>query len=166
MSLTKNCWVIIPMEVKVRELDPRLYLALRCVQKGFRVIFGSKRGAHESMFSLNEPYLYISKGGSDIDSFFKKTRNHGGHIAVLDEEGGVWVACYGGGCAQRFDPSGRPDRRVEVSARQVTSLCFGGPDRRDLYVASSDNLDDPAREGTIFRTRVDVAGLPAPLARV
>jgi sugar lactone lactonase YvrE len=48
----------------------------------------------------------------------------------------------------------------------VTSLAFGGPDRRDLYVVSADNTDDPALGGSIFRTRAPVAGLEAPLARV
>jgi gluconolactonase len=58
------------------------------------------------------------------------------------------------------------DRRIAVSARAVTSVCFGGDDLRDLYVTSADNSEDPARKGSIFRTRSDVAGLPAPLARV
>jgi sugar lactone lactonase YvrE len=48
----------------------------------------------------------------------------------------------------------------------VTSLCLGGPDRRDLYIVSADNTDDPSLGGSIFRTRVDVPGLPVALARV
>ena len=65
-----------------------------------------------------------------------------------------------------FTPEGRADRRIRVPARAVTSLCFGGGDLRDLYVVSADNSEDPARRGSIFRTRSDVAGLPAPLARI
>jgi sugar lactone lactonase YvrE len=45
-------------------------------------------------------------------------------------------------------------------------LCFGGADLRDLYAVSADNTDDPARKGTIFRTRSDIAGLPGPFARI
>ena len=60
----------------------------------------------------------------------------------------------------------RPTARIAVPARAVTSLCFGGGDLRDLYVVSADNTDDPSRGGTIFRTRSDVAGLPAPFARI
>ncbi len=48
----------------------------------------------------------------------------------------------------------------------MTSLCFGTGDRRDLYIVTADNTDDPSRGGTIFRTRVDVPGLVAPMARV
>ena len=85
---------------------------------------------------------------------------------VVDAEGGVWVALYGSGAVQRYLPSGTADVRIEVPARAVTSLCFGGPDLRDMYVVTADNTDDPARGGTIFHTRCDVAGLPSPLARI
>lgn len=85
---------------------------------------------------------------------------------AVDEEGCVWVAVYGGGCALRYSPEGKEDLRVEVPAKAVTSLCFGGADRRDLYIVTADNTEVPERAGTIFRTRVDVPGLMVPLARV
>jgi gluconolactonase len=85
---------------------------------------------------------------------------------AVDEAGCVWVALYGGGCVARYTPDGALDHVLEVPARLVASLCFGGPDRRDLYVATGDNSNDRALGGSIFRTRVDVAGLPAPKARV
>jgi gluconolactonase len=85
---------------------------------------------------------------------------------AVDEEGCICVALYGGGCVARYRPDGTHEGRIEVPARSVTSLCFGGADRRDLYVVSADNTDDPERGGSIFRTCVDVPGLPAPLARV
>jgi gluconolactonase len=85
---------------------------------------------------------------------------------AVDADGGVWVASFGGGCVLRYAPDGRLDRRLEVPARNVTSLCFGAEDRRDLLVATADNREDAARNGTIFRTRCSVAGLPAPPARV
>jgi len=85
---------------------------------------------------------------------------------AVDEAGAIWVAIYNGGCAARFTSTGKLDRKIDVPAKAVTSLCFGGPDRRDLYIVTADNTDDPERKGTIFRTRVDIAGLSAPLARV
>jgi gluconolactonase len=85
---------------------------------------------------------------------------------AVDEAGCVWVAAFEGGCVFRYTPDGRIDRWVEVPAQRVTSLCFGGADRRDLYVVTADNTETPPRQGTIFHTRSDVAGLPAPLARV
>jgi sugar lactone lactonase YvrE len=85
---------------------------------------------------------------------------------AVDAEGGIWVALYQAGCVQRYLPSGKPDARVKVPANAVTSLCFGGADLRDLYIVTQDNTDDKARAGTVFRTRSDFAGLPAPFARV
>ena len=85
---------------------------------------------------------------------------------AVDEEGGVWVALFGAGCVARYSAEGKFDRRVEVPASSVTSVCFGGPDRRDLYVVTADNTESPERGGTIFRTRSEFAGLPAPLVRI
>jgi gluconolactonase len=85
---------------------------------------------------------------------------------AVDESGAVWVAIYDGSCVARFTPDGRLDRKINVPAKAVTSVCFGGKDRRDLYIVTADNTEDPERKGTILRTRVDVPGLPAPLARV
>lgn len=87
---------------------------------------------------------------------------------AVDAEGGVWVASYGGHGVLRYRPDGVFDRRIDVPATEVTSLCFAGPQLAELIVVTADN-DDPAREGTIFRVSADevgVAGLPAPLARV
>jgi sugar lactone lactonase YvrE len=85
---------------------------------------------------------------------------------AVDAEGGVWVAVYGGGCVMRFRPDGVLDRRAEVPAQNVTSLCFGGKDRRDLYVVSADNTEAPERKGTVFRARSEVAGVAVSPARV
>lgn len=85
---------------------------------------------------------------------------------AVDEEGAVWVASFLGDCLLRYTPDGTLDRRVPVPASRVASLCFGGADRKDLYVTTADNADVPERKGTIFRGRSDVAGLPAPPARI
>ena len=85
---------------------------------------------------------------------------------AVDEDGCVWVAVYDGGCVLRYTPQGWLDRRLDVPAKAVTSLCFGGADRRDLYVVTADNTDDPARKGSIFRCRVDVPGLPVTPASI
>ena len=85
---------------------------------------------------------------------------------AVDEAGGVWVAAYGGGCVVRITPDGEIDRQLAVPAKIVTSLCFGGDDRRDLYVTTADNTTDPSLRGSVFRGRIDVPGLPVPRAVV
>jgi sugar lactone lactonase YvrE len=84
---------------------------------------------------------------------------------TIDAEGGVWVAVVAGpGEIVRFKPSGTVDRRVKVPAKTVTSIAFGGPDMRDLYVVTANN-DNRELKGTVFRTRSDIPGLPVPKAR-
>jgi D-xylonolactonase len=85
---------------------------------------------------------------------------------AVDETGCVWAAILGGFGIARLTPDGRLDSRVDVPATFVTSLCFGGDDRRDLYVTTADNVDDAARRGTVLRGRVDVAGAPVHPARI
>ncbi len=84
----------------------------------------------------------------------------------VDEAGCVWVAVFWAACVTRFTPAGEVDLQLEVPAKRVASVCLGGPDRRDLYIATGDNLEDKSLGGSIFRTRVEVPGLPVPLARV
>ncbi len=85
---------------------------------------------------------------------------------AVDALGGVWVAIAGGGRVDRFLPDGTRERSLEVPASLVTSLCFAGSDRRDLVVVSADHREEPDRRGSLFRTRVDVAGVPVHAARV
>lgn len=78
---------------------------------------------------------------------------------AVDEEGTVWIADVSGSRSVRgFSPEGTEVGRIAVPARMVTSLCFGGPDRRDLFIVTADNTAAPERLGTVYRTRADVAG--------
>jgi len=85
---------------------------------------------------------------------------------AVDESGCVWMALYGGGSVVRCTPEGEVDARIEVPAVAVTSVAFGGADRRDLYITTADHTAEPTLGGSIHRTRVDVPGLPLPRARV
>ena len=85
---------------------------------------------------------------------------------AVDEEGGVWVAVVGPGRVQRFDPNGEVDTAIDVPAGFVTSLCFGGPGRADMFIVTSDNAEHPERKGTVFRTRPGVCGTPVHPVRI
>jgi sugar lactone lactonase YvrE len=84
---------------------------------------------------------------------------------AVDDEGGVWVAAVRVGEVVHFGKDGVVKDRIKLPAAMVTSLTFGGRERMDLYVVTADNTDDPARKGTIFRTRAPVPGLAVPKAR-
>ena len=84
---------------------------------------------------------------------------------TVDVEGGVWVAVVAGsGEVVRFKPDGTLDRRVNIPAKTITSVAFGGPDMCDLYVVTANN-DQRELKGTVFRTRSDIPGLPVPKAK-
>jgi len=126
------------------------------------------RGLYHSDSIRNQILLHdVAEDGrvSNRRVFAQLADGHPDGLAV-DESGCVWAAAYWGGWVTRLTPDGEVDFNLEVPAKTVASVCFGGPDRRDLYVVTSDNTDDPARGGTIFRTRTEVPGLAAPLARV
>ena len=78
---------------------------------------------------------------------------------AVDEAGVVWVADVSGSRSVRaFSPEGTEVDRVAVPSRMVTSICFGGADRRDVYIVTADNTADHAKAGTVFRTRSTVPG--------
>jgi D-xylonolactonase len=81
-------------------------------------------------------------------------------------DGSVWVADAHGGRVIVFNEDGTHRQDVPVPLPMVTSLCFGGDDLRDLYIVTGSRGGPSENCGSIFRTRVDVAGLALPPARV
>ena len=81
---------------------------------------------------------------------------------AVDEEGAVWVALGGGGQVGRFRPDGELDGTMDVPAPFVASVCFGGDDRKDLFVTTAGDPSDPDAPGGVYRTRAEVPGLAVP----
>jgi sugar lactone lactonase YvrE len=85
----------------------------------------------------------------------------------FDAEGALWIAFWGAGCVRRFALDGRLLRQIDLPARQVTSVAFGGPDFATLLVTSArEGLDEAALQaqplaGATFVLRPGVAGLAA-----
>jgi len=73
---------------------------------------------------------------------------------AVDEEGGVWVALWGGSCVRRYAPDGALDHQVPIPGAKVTSCCFGGADGRSLFVTTA------APDGRIYVTDAGIAGPP------
>jgi len=81
-------------------------------------------------------------------------------------DGSVWVADAHGGRVAVFNADGSRRADVAVPLPMVTSLCFGGEDLRDLYIVTGSRGGPHENCGTVFRTRVDIPGLPLAPARV
>jgi sugar lactone lactonase YvrE len=83
---------------------------------------------------------------------------------TVDAQGGVWVALNNGGAVRRYSPAGVLDEVIELPARKVTACTFGGPHLDELFITTSRENLEPSQDplaGSLFRARVDVAGLPA-----
>lgn len=78
----------------------------------------------------------------------------------VDAEGVLYFSDVPNGGVRALAPDG------EITVVIPKRRGVGGSDRRDLYIVTADNTDDPDRAGSIFRTRVDTPGVPVPLARV
>ncbi|NGP17708.1 SMP-30/gluconolactonase/LRE family protein [Devosia chinhatensis] len=101
-------------------------------------------------------------------TLFADTSDLPGHPdgAVVDSEGYLWNARWGGSCVIRFSPDGSVDRTIDVPVSQVTCPAFGGPDLKRLFLTtanknlSPEQLAEEKVAGGIFFIDLDVAGLP------
>jgi sugar lactone lactonase YvrE len=87
--------------------------------------------------------------------------------SIVDADGCLWNAAWGGAVVRRFAPDGRLDRIVEIPARNPTCPAFGGADLSTLFVTSSrqqhtdDELARAPQAGGVFAARIDgMHGLP------
>ncbi|UVK41873.1 SMP-30/gluconolactonase/LRE family protein [Mesorhizobium sp. AR07] len=88
---------------------------------------------------------------------------------AVDSAGNVWCALYGGSKVACIDARGTLRRSLYLPATFVTSLCFGGPELKTLYVTTGWNsstteankADDVG--GAVFMRPVDIPGMPEPI---
>ncbi|RQM46502.1 SMP-30/gluconolactonase/LRE family protein [Paraburkholderia bannensis] len=91
---------------------------------------------------------------------------------VVDAEGYVWVATFGGARIERYAPNGLSVGHVAFPCSNVTKLAFGGDDLRTAYVTTArKGLDEAAlaREpfaGALFSFRAPAAGHKQSLCRI
>jgi sugar lactone lactonase YvrE len=88
--------------------------------------------------------------------------------AVVDADGMIWIARWGGGCVDVYNPKGERVRCLQVPARQTSCPAFVGPDFSRLLVTSAwQDMDEAARaadpeHGRTFLLEVAVRGRPEP----
>jgi xylono-1,5-lactonase len=85
---------------------------------------------------------------------------------AVDRAGNLWVALFGGWGVRCYSPRAELLSTIDVPVAQCTKAAFGGPDLRTLYVTTAAiGLTDAQRAqqplaGGLFRTRVEIPGLP------
>lgn len=96
---------------------------------------------------------------------------------TIDRAGNVWCALYGGAKVVCIDAKGVLKLSLPLPAALVTSLCFGGPELKTLYVTTGRNTGetsgsstkDPRTKdlgGAVFMRAVDTPGLPEPVMAI
>ena len=103
-------------------------------------------------------------------------RAHGGpgglDGAVVDAEGRIWCAIWGGACLHAYSPDGELLRRVAVPARQPSCPVFVGADFKHVLVTSAyEGMDEAARRddahhGRTFLLDAGATGRPEPRVRL
>jgi sugar lactone lactonase YvrE len=92
--------------------------------------------------------------------------------AVVDAEGVIWNACWGGGCIDVYRPDGAHLRSIAVPARQASCPAFVGANLSRLLVTSAwQDMDEAARasdpgHGQTFLLEVGARGRAEPDVRL
>lgn len=88
---------------------------------------------------------------------------------TVDSAGDVWCALYGAGKVVCITAGGALKLSLPLPAAHVTSLCFGGPDLKMLYVTtgwSTGTTEETKAQdggGCVFVRGTEVTGLPEPI---
>ena len=99
--------------------------------------------------------------------FFKDTDGYPDGLTV-DSEGFVWSAKWDGWRVERYDPDGKIERVIRVPVQRPTSVVFGGPELKQLYITSArdrlsaSELQNQPEAGHIFVVETETVGLPEP----
>jgi sugar lactone lactonase YvrE len=129
-------------------------------------------------FSPDGQWLYHADTGRRI--IYRFALENGGRVAnrdvfihfgeadghpdgmIVDAEGFLWVAHWGGGCISRFDADGILERRIALPARQITNIAFAGEALDRMFVTSAAiGLPPGDYDGALFELDCGVRGMPS-----
>ena len=78
---------------------------------------------------------------------------------AADEDGGIWVAFYNGGCIARFGPADSSTDVFDMPAAKPLSLCFAALEHNDaLFVVTGRSAPGAADTGSVYRLATSVRG--------
>lgn len=107
------------------------------------------------------------------EDFFTMEGPGGADGSVVDSEGYLWNARWGGGKVIRISPDGKLDKVVEVpGVSQVSCPAFGGNDLKTLYITTArehmtpEQLESEPHAGSVFAVALDVPGIAEPFLKL
>lgn len=136
-----------------------------CFSPDGRIAYWADTPSKKILKCATDPQTGLPIGDWEL---FADVSDHRGYPdgAVIDSEGYLWNARWGGSCVVRHAPDGSVDRVIEVPVSQVTCPAFGGKDLKTLFITTAAKTLSPeqlAQEkvaGGVFAIEVDVPGLP------
>jgi sugar lactone lactonase YvrE len=99
----------------------------------------------------------------NVQPFVRGVRGEG---LARDADGGFWTSSEGGGTVARWDASGRQSLEIEIPAKRVTSVTFGGAELSTLFIATSRaglgvmDVNQQPLTGSIFGIETATHGFP------
>ncbi|WP_300376927.1 SMP-30/gluconolactonase/LRE family protein [Henriciella sp.] len=88
--------------------------------------------------------------------------------SAMDAGGCLWNAEWDGGRVVRYRPDGAMDRVIRLPTVRATGCCFGGRDRKTLYITTARTgltafqMDAQPFAGSLFAVEVETPGQPCP----
>lgn len=83
---------------------------------------------------------------------------------AIDDEDGLWVALWGGGCINHYDAAGRLIETIRIpGVTQVSSCAFGGERRDILFITTSRqglSVGGEPAAGAVFAIQTETRGAP------
>jgi surface carbohydrate biosynthesis protein len=126
--------LLIPVELQVRELDPKLLLACVAARRGFQSVIGPRREMHFHIPSFPKS-IYLSKSlTSGSKNVFRNLRRLGHQIVAWDEEALV-----------HLPPESYYQRRLSAVSMQYINYMFAwGEDNVELWRKYPEMPSDPS----------------------
>jgi sugar lactone lactonase YvrE len=88
--------------------------------------------------------------------------------ATTDARGYLWSACVGGSAIACYAPDATVECIIELPVERPTSVIFGGPDLKTLYITTAtrglsfEQRTAQPLAGAILAVDLDITGLPEP----
>ena len=126
---------------------------IQLVDKGFKVSNGPAFSPCGNYIYFNDTFTYQTymyklpkedKGKVEKKIFYKFDEEDGYPDGItVDEDGNIWIAHWGSGIITKQSPSGEILSKFNLPSLNLTSLCFGGANYKNLIVTSAtDGMDD------------------------
>lgn len=105
-----------------RKKTSTLFLSDSYIEKTFSYSFA---GNGSLALSNKTTFIDLNSTGSTPDG------------GAMDEDGGLWIAHWGGSCVNCYSPEGKVINSIDLPAPQVTSCCFGGRNKEYLFITTA-----------------------------